>query len=102
MPRVVIFQTVDGPCATWASAEDKETAGDGLLHGRDVGPDQVVRVVRRGGTATVCARGGDHRHPTGAWVAQQPRNLLMGLEEHGNVPVPDPGPGREVHRQPIR
>ncbi|MEJ3747013.1 helix-turn-helix domain-containing protein [Actinomycetes bacterium KLBMP 9797] len=39
-------------------------------------------------------------HPTGAWVAQQARNLLM---ESGGVgapvPVSDPGSGREVHRR---
>jgi len=55
-------------------------------------------------------------NPTGAWVLQQARNLLLGLDERASeLPhaaplswrrtVPDPGPGREVHRglrRPVR
>jgi putative transposase len=37
-------------------------------------------------------------NPTGEWVAQQARNLMLELREAGQ-PVPvDPGPRREVHR----
>jgi hypothetical protein len=38
-------------------------------------------------------------HPTGAWVAQAARNLLMDLDEAGEVPLPHPRQGREVHRR---
>ena len=39
-------------------------------------------------------------HPTGAWTAQQARNLLGGAGGADRlVPVPDPRPGRQVHRR---
>jgi putative transposase len=38
-------------------------------------------------------------HPVGAWVAQQARNLVMGLDDRvGRFPVSGPRSGCEVHR----
>jgi putative transposase len=37
-------------------------------------------------------------HPTGEWVAQTARNLLLDIHGPGGpVPVPDPGSGQQVH-----
>jgi putative transposase len=38
-------------------------------------------------------------HPTGAWVAQQARNVLIDLDQRYESAVPAPRPRREIHRR---